>query len=508
MKEYLIEFNFNKQYKELVTKLKNKTIIVYGGGKLFETICQNYNISELNIIGVCDRKFDDNTADEYIYGYKKIPFSKLAEYNPDCVLVAIIDNSLIIKNFQDNLFRESKTIIMPFLKRISQKEFFNGDKKFVIIGTQNAINRTFSIIENENFPAIYGVSIKNDSCCEHNGFKNYSLNKTLELYKNKEINGIILPLYEVNINSYLVIEEIEKFGFKKEDIYPVPASIFQANISKLTKERLSRAFKNANNFNELPIIKFLLSEHCNLNCAGCSHFAPLVKEKSLLSFEEFKSNIDRLKELFEEIRSIQLLGGEPLLNKELGKMIIYTKQVFPHTYLSIISNGILFPQMDDELFTILKENNVMTYITEYPNCKNIIDKVDVLLKEKNVKYLIRRPKDNSEKKFFKKYQLIENKNPEETFYSCPERICHTINNSKFSSCYYAVTVERANKYFGINIPWQDSVMDLYDKKLTAKEIINRLSHPINLCRYCSKDLQFSDWHITNKTPKLEDYFIV
>ena len=56
IKEYLNTQEFDKILKKLSHKLKNKKIIVYGAGILFQTIVRDYDLSCLNIVGICDKK--------------------------------------------------------------------------------------------------------------------------------------------------------------------------------------------------------------------------------------------------------------------------------------------------------------------------------------------------------------------------------------------------------------------------------------------------------------------
>ena len=59
---FLKRKNLKKRLFSLEKKLNNKSVIIYGAGKLFRTIVENYDLSGLNIIGVCDKSF--TTADE------------------------------------------------------------------------------------------------------------------------------------------------------------------------------------------------------------------------------------------------------------------------------------------------------------------------------------------------------------------------------------------------------------------------------------------------------------
>ena len=58
LEEYLKLIDFDSQYKKLIRKFKNKKILLYGGGKLFRLINERYDLSKLNIIGICDKVFN------------------------------------------------------------------------------------------------------------------------------------------------------------------------------------------------------------------------------------------------------------------------------------------------------------------------------------------------------------------------------------------------------------------------------------------------------------------
>ena len=94
---FLKRKNLKKRLFNLEKKLNNKSVIIYGAGKLFRTIVENYDLSGLNIIGVCDKSF--TTADETmkILGYSKIALHNLGLYDYDYILV-MAQNFIQIKN--------------------------------------------------------------------------------------------------------------------------------------------------------------------------------------------------------------------------------------------------------------------------------------------------------------------------------------------------------------------------------------------------------------------------
>jgi len=88
----LEKMEFDKYLKKLEKKYKNKSIIIYGDSKLFHTIQKLYDLSDLNIIGVCDNKFETQTSSTLNHSYTPIAPSKINEYEFDVVLIALYNN--------------------------------------------------------------------------------------------------------------------------------------------------------------------------------------------------------------------------------------------------------------------------------------------------------------------------------------------------------------------------------------------------------------------------------
>ena len=116
LKEYLEHIKFEKYLDKLNKKLKNKTVIIYGSGSLFQYIKKNYDLSKLNIIGVSDMKFNSKQEGEDFLGYKIIPKDKMTSYKPDVVLVATLKYLGITEDFEINVFNKTKTKIYPLAR--------------------------------------------------------------------------------------------------------------------------------------------------------------------------------------------------------------------------------------------------------------------------------------------------------------------------------------------------------------------------------------------------------
>jgi MoaA/NifB/PqqE/SkfB family radical SAM enzyme len=75
-----------------------------------------------------------------------------------------------------------------------------------------------------------------------------------------------------------------------------------------------------------------LTEHCNLNCAGCSAFSPLADEK-FYDVEVFRNDCERLASLTGgKINQIIFAGGEPLLHPRITDFFDIARVYFSKTF--------------------------------------------------------------------------------------------------------------------------------------------------------------------------------
>lgn len=114
---YLRQVKFDNQLKNLKRRLKNKTVIVYGAGLLFQEIVQNYDLSRLTIIGISDKKYKLEDEGKTNCGYKIIPCSKLSDYNPDYVLVATLKFVGLLQEIKKEYYKDKKTKVFPLVDK-------------------------------------------------------------------------------------------------------------------------------------------------------------------------------------------------------------------------------------------------------------------------------------------------------------------------------------------------------------------------------------------------------
>ena len=230
-------------------------------------------------------------------------------------------------------------------------------------------------------------------------------------------------------------------------------------------------------------------EHCNLHCKGCGHFSPLAEEE-YLDIEEYRKDCRRLSELFGgEAEKIDLIGGEPLLHPELPEIMRITREAFPVGKISILTNGVLFPSMEEEFWSSCRENRIHIVPTKYP-IRVDYEKWQEYAQERGITYRL----DGTSSKMSRLQLNLKGDSPvERTFYHCSQpNECIALRHGKLYTCVVAAYADHFKKYFhkDIHLSERDGV-DIYAVE-NAEELMKKMTEPIPFCRYCSEDL-FHYW---------------
>lgn len=114
---YLFQYNFDKTLPRLIKKLKGKSVVLYGAGIFLELIKKYFDLSNLNVIGVADRRFSNHNENEEFLGYKAISPDEIKTLNPDYVLVATKMYINIIEDLYYGTLKGTKIKIKPLVKK-------------------------------------------------------------------------------------------------------------------------------------------------------------------------------------------------------------------------------------------------------------------------------------------------------------------------------------------------------------------------------------------------------
>lgn len=138
----------------------------------------------------------------------------------------------------------------------------------------------------------------------------------------------------------------------------------------------------------LPQAEMHLSDACNLNCRGCTHFSPLFHSIDA-DFASRVGDVRKLASKFTHIVEFFLLGGEPFLNPEIAAYVEEIHNILPRTKLSIVTNGLLMPRLPQDVLDCIRQTRTFISISEYAPTHEIIDEITARLEKAGVKYALR-----------------------------------------------------------------------------------------------------------------------
>jgi MoaA/NifB/PqqE/SkfB family radical SAM enzyme len=229
------------------------------------------------------------------------------------------------------------------------------------------------------------------------------------------------------------------------------------------------------------------TEHCNLNCKGCTNFSPIAKE-GFLNIQSYKNDIEILAELTEnKLSAFVITGGEPLLHPDINDILNITRKYFLGSKICIITNGLLLLKMPDTFWTCCQKNEVAIYITRYP-IKINLDLIKEKAKEHSVTLDIFGGSNKPVKLMHKIPLDLNGKQTLKSSYNICTEInnCQTMKDGKIYPCNPIARIDHFNKYFNkkLKISLED-VLELKNVK-NIEQIYNFLCSPKSFCKYCNR----------------------
>ncbi len=321
-----------------------------------------------------------------------------------------------------------------------------------------------------------------------------SMGKAMKAYHSGEIDAIVIPSMEETFNEGM-FAALREEDVRRGDILYAPVSL-RKSVNTSARERMSgiTAYEDRA---ELGTVEIHAADHCNLNCKNCSMFCGLMEEEQFADYEETRRGVLKLREFFDHVKKFRIIGGEPLLNRELYRYIDLAREVFPDTDIRLITNGILVPQMSDRLKNSLREHDVTLIITQYPPMSAGMDDLHAFLEAEKIRHEITEPV----KQFQKIYDLSGRQQAEASWRSCRwKRECATMYGSKLSACFVPFVLPVAGRAFDFSVA-RTGIIDLEEEGLTRGEIQRRLDEPFSLCCFCTADSVMAEWGLADEYSK-------
>ena len=109
----------------------------------------------------------------------------------------------------------------------------------------------------------------------------------------------------------------------------------------------------------------VITSRCTLRCKNCNLFISHAPVQCDIDLKRLKKNFDIFFENVDYVYEYTLLGGEPLLHKNIAEIISYLGDRYGKRIgrINLISNGTVIPSND--VIDILKKYHVTIHISDY-----------------------------------------------------------------------------------------------------------------------------------------------
>lgn len=333
-----------------------------------------------------------------------------------------------------------------------------------------------------------------------------------EKVESGEINQLWVALTSLRLIEEIILQLHEQGVFSVRVVDP---RVWTERIDIFNEFELEKYVKGVRIVEKafLSMLEYHVCDHCNLNCTGCAHFAPIFKE-SFSDFPTFKKDIEQLQKKFEMIFRFRLMGGEPFLHKDLDKFIHEVRNAFPSTNLEIVTNGLLLHKVEERIWKSIKENCAVLHISLYPPTFAKKEMIEEELKKKEIEYkFVASISQDDENGVIKEFgaglttqRVRDYRNA--AVHCIMGESNHFLKDGKLARCVVPLIANNINTFFDTDFQVEEAdYVDLYSDKRSPWDIVKQLHDATPFCGYCSsKEIVKFPWSVKREIC-IEDYII-
>ena len=302
------------------------------------------------------------------------------------------------------------------------------------------------------------------------GYVINSLSKRLKEYKFKNLYNCIAlfddnefkkaELSFSNVNNYLDVKTINR-----------KIEIYKSGCAEINNKKLN-----------IKYIDIMITEKCSLKCKDCSNLMQYYNKPINSDLNILLNSVDKIMNSVDRLYEFRVLGGEPFMNKEIGKIIKHLKKYENVSQIVIYTNGTILPK--GENLEVLKDPKILMDITNYAHLSRNHDALIELCKKENIPFLTTIPKWTDSGRI--NYQKKSEEKLKFMFKNCCTNDYLTLLNGKLYRCPFSANTMNLKA-----IPINDNEYIDLDRKITKdelkKEIIDLYHKPeyLTACHYCN-----------------------
>lgn len=248
--------------------------------------------------------------------------------------------------------------------------------------------------------------------------------------------------------------------------------------------RVFNLYKRWRQVRSMPLrIEFVLTDYCNLNCVGCTHYSSLAA-KEFAPLDIMEANMAHIARIGgSKVKKLYLIGGEPLLYPQLVEAMEALRKHFPAQELYIFTNGIALPRMGEEFWEAAKKLDFIIAITRYP-VKFDYDAVIAECERRGVRTDVFADRSMAESFFRFGLDPQKGQNGKLSHFKCYNRGCMSVVGTKLYPCSISACVGHLNKAKGTRFTHEEGDWLEISDITSVKQIERLRDRPVPFCNYC------------------------
>jgi organic radical activating enzyme len=127
-----------------------------------------------------------------------------------------------------------------------------------------------------------------------------------------------------------------------------------------------------------------ITERCSLKCKDCANLMQYYQKPANSNIDTMFLSIEKLMEAIDSLDEFRLLGGDPFMNKDIGKIIEKLSSYEKVKKIVVYTNATIIPK--GENFEALKNKKIVLDISNYGTESRKHDELIKLLNEFKIKY--------------------------------------------------------------------------------------------------------------------------
>lgn len=237
-----------------------------------------------------------------------------------------------------------------------------------------------------------------------------------------------------------------------------------------------------------------VTSRCTFNCKYCNMLMPYYNKENHYEYtaEDILADFDVFFQRVDYLTSYFVIGGEPLLNKDLSRILeaVYDNYGDRIGYMQVISNGSIVP--DQELLRVIKKCDIQVRLSDYTHVlpyEKKLQKVKDTLTENGISYSMSIYETWMDPGFPEKIEPIGKTREEARKHMllCSPG-CHILSDKKVFYCGLIFSSEKCGLYRlqpGDYVDLEKSCGQLEDKEEMLKYCLGCVKNDyISICNVC------------------------